>query len=98
MASSRCASAAAWAPRACLRGSERTAKGKRPPATGHRPTGHGQRATGNGQRATGNGQRTHNMTTATEQTIKGGAWVIEETDPSTVMTPEQLSEEHRLIG
>jgi alkylation response protein AidB-like acyl-CoA dehydrogenase len=38
------------------------------------------------------------MTTVTEQTIKGGAWLIEETDPSSVMTPEQLSEEHRLIG
>src|SRR5688500_3804678 len=38
------------------------------------------------------------MTTATVQTTRGGAWLIEETDPSTVMTPEQLSEEHRLIG
>ena len=38
------------------------------------------------------------MATVAEQTIKGGAWLIEETDPSTVMTPEQLSEEHRLIG
>jgi alkylation response protein AidB-like acyl-CoA dehydrogenase len=38
------------------------------------------------------------MATATEQTTKGGAWLIEETDPSTVMTPEKLSEEHRLIG
>ncbi len=38
------------------------------------------------------------MSTITEQVTKGGAWLIEETDPSTVMTPEQLSEEHRLIG
>ncbi|HXG87198.1 MAG TPA: acyl-CoA dehydrogenase family protein [Vicinamibacterales bacterium] len=38
------------------------------------------------------------MATVTEQVIKGGAWLIEETDPSTVMTPEQLSDEHRLIG
>ena len=30
--------------------------------------------------------------------FQSGAWLIEETDPSTVMTPEQLSEEHRLIG
>jgi alkylation response protein AidB-like acyl-CoA dehydrogenase len=39
------------------------------------------------------------MTTTMEQQItKGGAWLIEETDPATVMTPEQLTEEHRLIG
>ncbi len=36
--------------------------------------------------------------TIAEQTTRGGAWLIEETDPSTVMSPEQLSEEHRLIG
>ena len=30
--------------------------------------------------------------------VKGGAWLIEETDPATVMTPEQLTEEHGLIG
>jgi alkylation response protein AidB-like acyl-CoA dehydrogenase len=33
-----------------------------------------------------------------EQVMKGGAWLIEETDPATVMTPDQLTEEHRLIG
>ena len=38
------------------------------------------------------------MSTAVEQATKGGAWLIEETDPATVMTPDQLSEEHRLIG
>ena len=38
------------------------------------------------------------MTTVTEQVIRGGAWLIEETDPSTVVTPEQLSDEHRLIA
>ena len=38
------------------------------------------------------------MATATsEQTVKGGAWLIEETDPATVMTPEKLNEEHKLI-
>ena len=37
------------------------------------------------------------MSTATE-TTKGGAWLIEETDPATVMTPERLTEEHVLIG
>ena len=39
-----------------------------------------------------------NMTTvASEKAIKGGAWLIEETDPSTVFTPEKLTEEHVLI-
>jgi alkylation response protein AidB-like acyl-CoA dehydrogenase len=32
-----------------------------------------------------------------EQTVKGGAWLIGETDPSTVMTPEKITEEHALI-
>jgi alkylation response protein AidB-like acyl-CoA dehydrogenase len=34
---------------------------------------------------------------ASEQTVKGGAWLIDETDPSTVMTPEKLNDEHKLI-
>jgi alkylation response protein AidB-like acyl-CoA dehydrogenase len=34
---------------------------------------------------------------ASEQAVKGGAWLIEETIPATVMTPEKLNEEHRLI-
>jgi len=38
------------------------------------------------------------MGTVAEQVTKGGAWLIEETDPATVMTPDQLTEEHRLIG
>lgn len=37
-------------------------------------------------------------TTTSEPTIKGGAWLIEETEPSAVMTPEKITEEHRLIG
>ena len=37
------------------------------------------------------------MATVTERTVKGGAWLIEETDPSTVMTPEKLTDEHKLI-
>ena len=38
------------------------------------------------------------MATATsETTAKGGAWLIEETDPATVMTPEKITEEHVLI-
>ena len=38
------------------------------------------------------------MSVATEATVKGGAWLIEETDPAAVMTPEKRSDEHRLIG
>ncbi|MGQ0732789.1 MAG: acyl-CoA dehydrogenase family protein [Acidobacteriota bacterium] len=38
------------------------------------------------------------MATITERTTRGGAWLVDETDPSSVMTPEQLTEEHRLIG
>ena len=34
---------------------------------------------------------------ASETATKGGAWLIAETDPSTVMTPEKLTEEHKLI-
>ena len=42
--------------------------------------------------------RRYDMATATsEQTVKGGAWLIEETDPATVMTPEKLTDEHALI-
>jgi alkylation response protein AidB-like acyl-CoA dehydrogenase len=37
------------------------------------------------------------MATVTDKTTKGGAWLIEETDPSTVMTPEKLTDEHKLI-
>jgi alkylation response protein AidB-like acyl-CoA dehydrogenase len=36
-------------------------------------------------------------TVASEKTTKGGAWLIEETDPASVMTPEKLTEEHKLI-
>ena len=38
------------------------------------------------------------MATTTEQMIKGGAWLIEETDPATVMTPEKITDEQRMIG
>ena len=39
-------------------------------------------------------------TTATTPTpaAQGGVWLIEEADAATVLTPERLSEEHRLIG
>src|SRR5688572_9837556 len=38
------------------------------------------------------------MATATTETAtKGGAWLIGEADPATVMTPEKLTEEHKLI-
>ena len=36
------------------------------------------------------------MTTTTA--IRGGAWLTEEIDAASVLTPERLSEEHRLIG
>jgi alkylation response protein AidB-like acyl-CoA dehydrogenase len=36
------------------------------------------------------------MTTLT--TVRGGSWLIEETAVESVFTPEQLSDEHRLIG
>jgi alkylation response protein AidB-like acyl-CoA dehydrogenase len=36
--------------------------------------------------------------TGTIATMRGGAWLIEEADPAAVMTPEQRSEEHLLIG
>jgi hypothetical protein len=32
---------------------------------------------------------------ASESTVKGGAWLIEETDPATVFTPEKLNDEHK---
>ena len=39
------------------------------------------------------------MATATsETTVKGGAWLVEDTDPATVMTPEKITDEHRMIG
>ena len=38
------------------------------------------------------------MATSVEQTIKGGAWILDETDPGSVMTPEKLTDEHKLIG
>jgi alkylation response protein AidB-like acyl-CoA dehydrogenase len=34
---------------------------------------------------------------ASEAAVKGGAWLIGETDPANVMTPERLTEEHQLI-
>ena len=36
------------------------------------------------------------MTTLT--TVRGGSWLIDETAAESVFTPEQLSDEHRLIG
>ena len=38
------------------------------------------------------------MATATSDTaVKGGAWLIAETDPSAVFTPEKITDEHRMI-
>ena len=36
------------------------------------------------------------MTTTTA--IRGGAWLTEDVDAASVLTPERLSDEHRLIG
>src|SRR5689334_19909807 len=36
------------------------------------------------------------MTTLTS--VRGGSWLIEDTQAESVFTPEQLSDEHRLIG
>jgi alkylation response protein AidB-like acyl-CoA dehydrogenase len=37
------------------------------------------------------------MATATSEAVKGGAWLVGETDPATVFTPEQLNDEHKMI-
>ncbi len=38
------------------------------------------------------------MASATTETMaRGGSWLIEETEPASVMTPEKVTEEHRLI-
>ena len=31
-------------------------------------------------------------------TPKGAAWLLETADPSTILTPERVSDEHRMIG
>jgi alkylation response protein AidB-like acyl-CoA dehydrogenase len=38
------------------------------------------------------------MPTSEKAQLRGGAWLVEATDPRDVLTPEQLTEEHRLIG
>ena len=38
------------------------------------------------------------MTTTTTPVVRGGAWLTESVDSSTVLTPERLSDEHRMIG
>src|SRR2546430_14983238 len=39
------------------------------------------------------------MTTESAHAIlRGGAWLIESTEPDTVFTPERVTDEHRLIG
>jgi alkylation response protein AidB-like acyl-CoA dehydrogenase len=37
------------------------------------------------------------MTTTATTTVRGGSWLIDETAPESAFTPEQLSDEHRLI-
>ena len=36
------------------------------------------------------------MTTTT--TVRGGSWLIEDTAPDSIFTPDKLSSEHRLIA
>ncbi|MGH9310157.1 MAG: acyl-CoA dehydrogenase family protein [Vicinamibacterales bacterium] len=36
--------------------------------------------------------------TSTTSAVRGGAWLTEDVDAAAVLTPERLSEEHRLIG
>jgi alkylation response protein AidB-like acyl-CoA dehydrogenase len=38
------------------------------------------------------------MATTTATTVRGGSWLIEDTLPDSVFTPEKLSDEHRLIA
>jgi alkylation response protein AidB-like acyl-CoA dehydrogenase len=38
------------------------------------------------------------MQTVTQASVKGGGWLIEETPAGAALTPERLTEEHRLIG
>ncbi len=38
------------------------------------------------------------MSTTAATVSKGGAWLVEETDPASVFTPEKLSEEHGLMA
>jgi alkylation response protein AidB-like acyl-CoA dehydrogenase len=38
------------------------------------------------------------MATTTQTAARGGAWLIEDTDPGSVFTPERLTEEHRLMA
>ncbi|MEQ1868826.1 MAG: acyl-CoA dehydrogenase family protein [Vicinamibacterales bacterium] len=35
---------------------------------------------------------------STATTLRGGEWLLRDTDPATVFTPERLTDEHRLIG
>ena len=37
------------------------------------------------------------METLTQQALKGGEWLIKETDPSSVFIPEEFTEEQKMI-
>src|SRR5262245_50709823 len=39
-----------------------------------------------------------NMETSSPVILRGGEWLLHASDPANVFTPEQLSEEHRLIA
>jgi alkylation response protein AidB-like acyl-CoA dehydrogenase len=36
--------------------------------------------------------------TIAETTVRGGSWLTDEADPQTIVTPERLTDEHRLIA
>ena len=38
------------------------------------------------------------MATTTQTAARGGAWLIEDTEPASVFTPERLTDEHRLMA
>lgn len=37
-------------------------------------------------------------TTTTQKRVKGGSWLIQDSDPAAMMTPEKLTDEHRMIA
>jgi hypothetical protein len=37
-------------------------------------------------------------TTTSPAVARGGAWLLEETEPGLVFTPEKISDEHRLMA
>src|SRR6185295_3993693 len=44
------------------------------------------------------GTRGHGMATATTTAARGGTWLLDESAPADVFTPERLTDEHRLMA